>query len=119
MKEIIWSYGEKPEKSSKTDRENKTEKKNYGKPNDAINTALTQSIDTQSTQSFGLGLDISDPMSGYKLSESKKDMFNQKMNQRELVGRSGHNPFLTNNNYLKDLENQDEFLRPQNSNFEK
>lgn len=114
MKEIIWSYGEKPEKSSKID--NKCVESTFGKPEDAINTALTHGMELKN---FGLELDISDPMSGYKLAESKKDIFNQKMNERELVGRSGHNPFLISNDYLKDLKNQDEFLRPQNSNFEK
>ena len=119
MKEIIWSHGEKPEKSSKVDRINYiTSKEEYGKPKDAINTALTQGVN-KLTSCLSENLDLSDPISGYKLTETKKEIFNEKMNQRELIGRSGHNPFLTNNNYLKDLENQDVFLRPQNSNFEK
>ena len=41
----------------------------------------------------------------------------EKMNQREMVAQTNLNPFLSNN-YLEDLQNQEKFLTPQNSNLE-
>tara|TARA_B100001059_G_scaffold33294_1_gene26749 strand:- start:624 stop:962 length:339 start_codon:yes stop_codon:yes gene_type:complete len=41
----------------------------------------------------------------------------QKMNEREMLAQTNLNPFLSNN-YLEDLQNQEKFLTPQNSNLE-
>jgi len=41
----------------------------------------------------------------------------EKMNEREMVAQTNLNPFLSNN-YLEDLQNQEKFLTPQNSNLE-
>jgi len=38
------------------------------------------------------------------------------LNDRELVGQVGQNPFHTSNNYLNDLEVQQNFLMPKASN---
>ena len=39
----------------------------------------------------------------------------EKMNQREMVAQTSQNPFLSSN-YLEDLQVQESFLTPQNSN---
>ncbi len=39
------------------------------------------------------------------------------MNQREMVAQTSLNPFLSSN-YLEDLQVQEQFLTPQNSNIE-
>ena len=41
----------------------------------------------------------------------------EKMNQREMVAQTSLNPFLSSN-YLEDLQVQEQFLTPQNSNLE-
>ena len=41
----------------------------------------------------------------------------ERMNQREMVAQTNLNPFLSNN-YLEDLQVQEQFLTPQNSNLE-
>ena len=48
---------------------------------------------------------------------NKREKHNEKINERLLMSTAPINPFLANNDYLKDLENQDTFLKPQNSNF--
>jgi len=48
---------------------------------------------------------------------NKKESTLDKMGQREWISQSNRNPFMSTNNYIKDLEVQDEFLKPQNSNF--
>ena len=40
----------------------------------------------------------------------------ERMNQREMVAQTNLNPFLSNN-YLEDLQVQEQFLTPQNSKF--
>lgn len=40
----------------------------------------------------------------------------EKMNQREMVAQTSLNPFLSSN-YLEDLQVQEDFLTPQNSNL--
>jgi len=48
---------------------------------------------------------------------NKREEHNEKINQRLLVTTASINPFMANNNYIKDLETQGNFLIPQNSNF--
>ena len=46
---------------------------------------------------------------------SDRDMNNEKLMSRYMVAQTNCNPFMANNDYLKDLEVQDNFLTPQNS----
>lgn len=48
-------------------------------------------------------------------SESKREDNFNRMNDRELVAQTSMNPFLSSN-YLEDLQVQETFLTPQNSN---
>ena len=90
MEEQLWSYGEKPEKS-------------YKKPEPEKTTPITMT-----------DLDIN--IGELRMSSNKRDQANNKLNDRELVGQVGQNPFHTSNNYLNDLEVQQNFLMPKASN---
>lgn len=46
---------------------------------------------------------------------SERDLHNEKLMSRYMVSQTNCNPFMANNDYLKDLEVQDNFLTPQNS----
>jgi hypothetical protein len=50
---------------------------------------------------------------------NKRDIANNKINERILISQIGQNPFLSRNNYLEDLDIQENFLKPKNSNFQK
>ena len=50
---------------------------------------------------------------------TKKELCDKRMASRDLAIQGLCNPFMIENNYLEDLSNQDEFLRPQNSNYKK
>jgi hypothetical protein len=41
------------------------------------------------------------------------------MANRDLAIQGLCNPFMTDNNYLEDLSNQDQYLRPKDSNIKK
>jgi|SaaInlV_150m_DNA_3_1039698.scaffolds.fasta_scaffold91793_2 hypothetical protein len=51
------------------------------------------------------------------VSSNKIDKFNDLINAREMMPSNKINPFLINNNYLKDLDVQTKFLIPQNSQY--
>jgi len=48
--------------------------------------------------------------------ETKRENQFNKMNEREMIVQKSLNPFLSNN-YLEDLQIQDNFLTPKNSNL--
>lgn len=50
-------------------------------------------------------------------SDSKRENQFEKMNDREMMVQTNLNPFMTTN-YLEDLQIQEKFLTPQNSNFD-
>ena len=46
---------------------------------------------------------------------SDRDVNNEKLMSRYMVTQTNTNPFMADNDYLKDLEVQNKFLKPQNS----
>lgn len=48
---------------------------------------------------------------------NKRELANEKINERHMISQIGQNPFLSRNTYLDDLEVQEAFLKPKNSNF--
>jgi len=46
---------------------------------------------------------------------NERDLHNEKLVSRYMVAQTSINPFMANNDYLKDLATQDEFLIPKNS----
>lgn len=48
---------------------------------------------------------------------NKRELANEKINERQMISQIGQNPFLSRNRYLDDLEVQETFLKPKNSNF--
>ena len=53
----------------------------------------------------------------FLIQESKKEDIITRMETRQLFTNKTINPYMMGNSYLKDLEVQEEFLKPQNSNF--
>ena len=53
----------------------------------------------------------------YLVQESKKEDIIKKMQTREIFTNKTTNPYMIDNSYIKDLEIQQSFLIPQNSNF--
>jgi len=48
---------------------------------------------------------------------NKREIANEKMNERHMISQINQNPFLAKNTYLEDLDIQENFLKPKNSNF--
>ena len=96
MNEYAWSDGTKPERSSKNDNP----AINKEKADNANNLALSSEWNMlQNT--------------------TNREKVLTKINERELVSQVVGNPFLNNTSYSEDIETQQNFLIPQNSNIEK
>ena len=120
--EIIWRKGNKYEKSLKTDKpvenikpvNNAIDKYNMQdtKQSSGLNTMREYIIPNAQAIAQGPGL------SGNEIftTNSKRDSFNDKLSSRYMVGQIKQNPFMQKNNYLKDLDVQNNFLIPKSSN---
>ena len=51
--------------------------------------------------------------------ENKREACNARMTDRQHIIQSNINPFMSNNNYLEDINNETQYLRPIDSNCKK
>jgi hypothetical protein len=93
-----WSTGEKYEQSVKSDKEKYVEN-------------LAEEYNKMKTLLFDDGTE-----SCMRVSNKREDA-NTKLSERSMIENISQNPFLSRNNYLNDLQVQDEFLKPKNSNY--
>jgi hypothetical protein len=101
VQQLKWSKGEKYEQSLKTDKEKYFEKvENVAEEYNKMKTLL-----------FDDGTE-----SCMRVSNKREDA-NTKLSERCMIENISQNPFLSRNNYLQDLQVQDEFLKPKNSNY--
>ena len=127
--EIIWRKGERGDRSLKTDNPNNENKnvENADKSNNASESNNVNEIKKAGTISLSLppivnGIhnsllpDNSLFKNNTNMKNNKKEIFNDKLNSRHMVGLMDKNPFMVNNKYIDDLVNQNTFLRPQSSN---
>ena len=113
MEELIWSYGEKPEKSLKKSIEGTVEKT----VEESIQQEAYKSSDDNYIKDPKTMTDFDINFSEFKMASNKRELSNNKLNERYLIRNGGNqNPFLSENNYLKDIENQQNFLIPKSSN---
>lgn len=102
FQELKWSLGEKYEQSTKADREKYL-----------ANDANDNSSDYNQMKS----LLFEDGTESCMRVSNKREDANTKLNERSMIESINQNPFLPRNNYINDLQVQDEFLKPRNSNF--
>ena len=63
------------------------------------------------------GINLNQQDNNTSFSETKRESNFERMNQREMIAQTSQNPFLSSN-YLEDLQVQESFLTPQNSNMQ-
>jgi hypothetical protein len=102
MEHFIWSTGEKVEKSSKNDHPNLKEKEKVKEKE--------KEKDVKKNNEITIGDE-------FIKGSNKREVANNKLNDRNMISQIGQNPFMANNNYLHDLEVQQNFLIPKNSNY--
>jgi hypothetical protein len=163
-KSLLWSFGEKPERSMKrihynnesvNDNENVNvndndndngsvsinrmmydntiDNNNIGTNNTIVNKnafndninnyTFDDNINTISScmntnMNTNMSMSISQ-MGEFRKANNKRESVNSKLDERYSIGNIGQNPFNRENNYMKDLENQQKFMIPKSSYDEK
>ena len=98
MEELVWRKGEERcERSYKNDKN------------------ATTIQNKQPTEKKELYEDRPAILEGFRQISSKREDANIKMSERYMVGQATQNPFMTNSNFINDLETQLNFLMPQKS----
>ncbi len=106
----VWRYGEKPLKTLRITQSSKNMTQSV--PNIAQSaTNMTQSA-TNMTQSA-----TNMTQSAIQNKKFTRDAINTRMGDRDLLVQVGGNPFLSNNSYVNDIANRDQYLLARDSNF--
>ena len=108
MEELVWSTGEKYEKSSKKDNPHLSAKRE--------NTELNNNVDNNGDNNGHNNGHLNNEI--FRIN-NKREEANHKLSERHLIGQLNQNPFMINNDYIKDLDIQQSFLIPKNSNIDK
>ena len=107
MEELKWSMGVEFKKSRKVSKPKKESNQIPNFQEDAYRLSLgvdyTDNSNQRKSQTFSL-------------KDSKRDKANEKIGMRQMTGQTSMNPFRSNNNYISDIEVQENFLRPKNTN---
>jgi hypothetical protein len=107
---FVWRHGEKADRSSKFgDRIPDTEEK-------AKMIALEEKPLTRSDMDFSFSEFIKNSNTSDRENLRNRDEANNKLNMRYMVQQISQNPFLQKTNYIDDIETQEKFLRPKQSN---
>jgi len=113
MEEFVWSTGEKYEQSSIKDNPNlQVKRENTHINSDNINDNNTINVNNNINDNNNMNSMNSEI---FRINNKREDA-NHKLSERYLVGQLNQNPFMINNDYIKDLDIQQSFLMPKNSN---
>ena len=104
MEERVWRKGEKCVRSRKDE-------------NPELTQALDQALDTKLNTEINMKEDFAPNIGEFGIASNKREDVNTKLSDRQMLGQVSHNPFLTSTDYVNDLEVQENYLKPQNSNM--
>lgn len=114
-----WSNGTKMERSSKQHQYQYQQEHNnhyldtqYNDYNHNQTMNVYMNTDSQQQQQQHIIQD------GYQQREKKRDNQNEKLSMRSLTIQKGMNPFINSTQYIQHLEQEEEFLRPRNSDIQ-
>ena len=154
-KSLLWSFGEKPERSMKRNEEEKNNirmdttleintilnnndmmnNNNILNNNDMMNNNNMMMMDNNMMMNNNTMMDTRienvnintntnmsmsiSQMGEFRKTNNKRELVNSKLDERYSIGHIGQNPFNRENDYMKDLENQQKFMIPKSSYDEK
>ena len=142
-KSLLWSFGEKPERSMKRNEEEKNnirmdttlEINTILNNNDMMMNNNTMLMDNNMNNNNTMMMDTTienvnintntnmsmsiSQMGEFRKTNNKRELVNSKLDERYSIGHIGQNPFNRENDYMKDLENQQKFMIPKSSYDEK
>ena len=106
MEELKWSIGTEYKKSRKVSNPKKENNQVPNYQEDAYRLSLgIDDIDNSNQRKSQT----------FSLKDSKRDKANEKIGMRQMTEQTNMNPFRANNNYISDIEVQENILRPKNT----
>ena len=118
-KEWKWSKGEKYERSQRNFRKSNTNLEQYSDENYPIE--IEQSAYTSSLNHDENTWDMLNQAfvsNAFRQSNNREDL-DTKISNREMLPQIGVNPFMQQSNYVQDITTCDNFLKPQNTTFDR
>ena len=100
MEERVWRNGERCKRSRKGE-----------------NPALAQALEPKRDTEINIKDDFAPNIGERGAASNRREDVNSKLSERQMIGQVSHNPFLTSTDYVNDLEVQENYLKPQNSNM--
>ena len=115
MEQFVWKSGESPERSHKNDNPNI---KKEAAP-EAVAMHEGSSFNEMCMSMTGVSrMEMDLGMAEINQESNRRESLNGKLSNRRMIQQVGQNPFLMGNNYLSDIDIQEQFLRPKSSHAE-
>ncbi len=93
--------------------------KKYTKPGETLKKSLiknkTQIEMGEKVNDFQLNIEREFVLYNNSIKSDSKDSISSRINERDMITQRGCNPFLSQNNYLTDLMNQEKYIRQNNN----
>ncbi len=115
---LLWSFGEKPERSMRRNDNVAVDtiENNTGPSHSSVDNYSMNIMNTNMNTNTSISIN---QMGEFRKANNKRELVNSKLDERYSIGHIGQNPFNRENNYIKDLENQQRFMIPKSSYDEK
>lgn len=93
--------------------------KKYTKPGETLKKSLiknkTQIEKGEKVNEFKMNIEREFALYNKSIKSDSKESISSRINERDMITQRGCNPFLSQNNYLTDLMNQEKYIRQNNN----
>lgn len=118
---LSWTNGEKYERTKRIFNGENKNSNEYDIKNMVMNNRIDNDIYNKNCIDTLYNSNIKDDNNFLDVNEkqNKREMHNEKLSSRDMLIQSNTNPFFKNTNYIDHLNMEEQFLRPQDSNYNK
>lgn len=93
--------------------------KKYTKPGECLKKSMIKNKPNnkmgEKVDEFKMNIEREFAMYNESIKSDSKESISTRINERDMITQRGCNPFLSQNNYLNDLMNQEKYIRQNNN----
>ena len=93
--------------------------KKYTKPGESLKKSMIKNKPNkkmgEKADEFKMNIEREFAMYNESIKSDSKESISARINERDMITQRGCNPFLSQNNYLNDLMNQEKYIRQNNN----
>ena len=93
--------------------------KKYTKPGESLKKSMIKNKPNKNmgekAEKFKMNIEREFAMYNESIKSDSKESISTRINERDMITQRGCNPFLSQNNYLNDLMNQEKYIRQNNN----